>query len=197
MSESFPRQHARTKRFTLGVPRSFRISPDGDRVVFLRTKSGADPLTCLWTLDVPTGKERLVADPRAMGADEETLPAEEKARRERARESHRGIVTYATDRAVQVAVFALSGRVYAVDLTSPDAEPVEVTTHTPAVDPRPGPDGRMVAYVCDGVLRVTGLSGKSWDRILADPGGDKNVTYGLPEFIAAEEMDRKIGRAHV
>ena len=193
MSESFPRQHARTKRFTLGVPRSFRISPDGDRVVFLRTKSGADPLTCLWTLDVPTGKERLVADPRAMGADEETLPAEEKARRERARESHRGIVTYATDRAVQVAVFALSGRVYAVDLTSPDAEPVEVTTHTPAVDPRPGPDGRMVAYVCDGVLRVTGLSGKSWDRILADPGGDKNVTYGLPEFIAAEEMDRNRG----
>jgi dipeptidyl-peptidase-4 len=193
MSESFPRQHARTKRFTLGVPRSFRISPDGDRVVFLRTKSGADPLTCLWTLDVPTGKERLVADPRAMGADEETLPAEEKARRERARESHRGIVTYATDRAVQVAVFALSGRVYAVDLTSPDAEPVEVTTHTPAVDPRPGPDGRMVAYVCDGVLRVTGLSGKSWDRILADPGGDKNVTHGLPEFIAAEEMDRNRG----
>src|SRR5271170_5431101 len=112
MSESFPRQHARTKRFTLGVPRSFRISPDGGRVVFLRTKSGEDPVTCLWVLDVATGKERLVADPRAMGADEEDLPPQEKARRERVRESHGGIVAYATDRAVEVAVFPLSGRVY-------------------------------------------------------------------------------------
>jgi dipeptidyl-peptidase-4 len=84
-----------------------------------------------------------------------------------------------------------------VDLTSPDAEPAEVTTHTPALDPRPSPDGRTVAYVCGGVLRVTGLSGKSWDRILADPGASdkdgKNVTYGLPEFIAGEEMGRTRG----
>ena len=99
MSESFPRQQARTKRFTLGIPRSFRISPDGSRVVFLRTKSGADQVSCLWALDVATGKERLVADPRAMGADEENLPPEEKARRERVREAHGGIVTYAADRA--------------------------------------------------------------------------------------------------
>ena len=193
MSESFPRQQARTQRFALGIPRSFRISPDGSRVVFLRTKSGADQVSCLWTLDVTTGKERLVVDPQAMGADEENLPPEEKARRERVREKHGGIVTYATDRAAGVAVFPLSGRVYAVDLTSPDAEPAAVTTHTPALDPRPAPDGRTVAYVCDGVLRVTGLSGKSWDRILADPEGDENVTYGLPEFIAGEEMDRTRG----
>jgi len=193
MSESFPRQYARTKRFTLGVPRSFRLSPDGSRVIFLRTKSGADVVTCLWALDVVTGKERLIADPRAMGASEGDLPPEERARRERVREAHGGIVTYSTDRAVTVAVFALSGRVYAVDLTNPDAEPAEVTTHTPALDPRPGPDGRLVAYVCEGALRVTGLSGKSWDRGLADPAGEKNVTYGLPEFIAGEEMDRTRG----
>jgi dipeptidyl-peptidase 4 len=203
MSESFPSQQARTKRFTLGVPRSFRVSPDGSRIVFLRTKGGADPVTCLWTLDAATGKERLVADPRAMGVDEENMPPQERARRERVREAHGGIVTYATDRAVEVAVFPLSGRVYSVDLASPDAGPaegggaVEVTTHTPALDPRPSPDGRTVAYVCDGVLRVTGLSGKSWDRILADPGAgnehSKNVTYGLPEFIAGEEMDRTRG----
>src|SRR5882724_5244977 len=64
MTESFPRQEARTRRFTLGVPRSFRISPDGARVAYLRTKGGGDPVTCLWTLDVGTGAERLVADAR-------------------------------------------------------------------------------------------------------------------------------------
>ena len=55
MTESFPRQEARTRRFTLGVPRAFRVSPDGARVVYLRTKDGADPMTCLWVLDVGSG----------------------------------------------------------------------------------------------------------------------------------------------
>ena len=70
MTESFPHQQARTRRFTLGVPRSFRISPDGARVAYLRTKGGGDPVTCLWTLDVETGAERLAADPRTLGGDE-------------------------------------------------------------------------------------------------------------------------------
>src|SRR5271163_3128062 len=123
MTESFPRQEARTRRFTLGVPRAFRISPDGARVAYLRTKGGADPVTCLWVLDVDRGQERLVADPRTVGAHrpgagEEDLPPQERARRERVREQAGGIVAYATDQAVTVAAFALSGHVYAVPLAS-------------------------------------------------------------------------------
>ena len=121
MTESFPRQEARTRRFSLGVPRAFRISPDGTRVVFLRTKSGTDPVTCLWVLDVASGQERLVADPRTLGADEEDLPPQERARRERVREQAGGIVAYATDRDVTVAAFALSGHVYTVPLTGDGA----------------------------------------------------------------------------
>jgi len=100
MTESFPRQEARTRRFTLGVPRAFRVSPDGARVAYLRTKDGTDPVTCLWVLDVEHGQERLVADPRTLGADQEDLPPEERARRERVREQAGGIVAYATDEAV-------------------------------------------------------------------------------------------------
>src|ERR1700722_1626588 len=114
----FPRQEARTKRFSLGVPRAFRISPGGSRVVFLRSKGGTDPVTCLWVLDTATGTERLVADPQILGADDENLPPQERARRERVREQASGIVAYATDSAVEVAAFALSGRVYAVNLAS-------------------------------------------------------------------------------
>ena len=76
MTESFPRQEARTRRFTLGVPRAFRVSPDGARVAYLRTKGGADPVTCLWVLEVGSGQERLVTDPGTLGADEEDLPPE-------------------------------------------------------------------------------------------------------------------------
>jgi dipeptidyl-peptidase 4 len=193
MTESFPRQEARTRRFTLGVPRAFRVSPDGARVVYLRTKGGADPVTCLWVLDTGAGQERLVADPRALGAGEEDLPPQERARRERVREQAGGIVAYATDQAVTVAAFALSGHVYSVPLTG--GGPVrEVVTRTPALDPRPDPAGRQLAYVCDGALRITALAQEgAGDRALADPLGTPEVTFGLPEFIAAEEMGRYRG----
>ncbi len=198
MTDSFPRQEARTRRFSLGVPRSFRISPDGRRVVFLRTTSGTDPVTCLWVLDVISGRERLAADPRTLGpyregTDEDNLPAAERARRERVRESAGGIVAYATDRDVTLAVFALSGQVFKVPLTGDGAPARAVTTLTPALDPRSDPTGRQLAYVCAGALRVTSLDGGGEDVAIADPHGAAGVTFGLPEFIAAEEMDRQRG----
>jgi dipeptidyl-peptidase-4 len=197
MTESFPRQEARTRRFTLGVPRAFRISPDGARVAYLRTQGGSDPVTCLWVLDVGSGQERLVVDPGTLGGDEQNLPAAERARRERVREQAGGIVAYATDAGVTMAAFAWSGRVYATDLTGAGRPPAEVPTHAPALDPRPDPTGRRLAYVSGGALRVTALPGQdedqAGDRVLADPRGAARVTFGLAEFIAAEEMDRHRG----
>ncbi|TDC97662.1 S9 family peptidase [Nonomuraea deserti] len=189
MSESFPRLSARTRRFTLGVPRGFTISPDGGRVVFLRSKSGDDPVTCLWELDTETHVERLIVDPRALHADEEDLPQEERARRERSRESAGGVVAYATDAAVTRACFALSGGLYVADLAGGQAHLLD--TPGAVIDPRLSPDGRHVAYVTGGALRVQDvLSGT--DRALATPESE-TVTYGLAEFIAAEEMDRMRG----
>ncbi len=193
MTESFPRQEARTRRFTLGVARAFRISPDGARVAFLRTQGGSDPVTCLWVLDVGRGPERLVVDPRAMGGDEQDLPPQERARRERVREQAGGIVAYATDADLTMAVFSWSGRVYGVDLTREDAVPYEVPVPAPALDPRPDPTGKRLAYVRAGALRVASLADPAEDRVLADPGGAAHVTFGLAEFIAAEEMDRHRG----
>jgi dipeptidyl-peptidase-4 len=194
MTESFPRQQARTRRFTLGVPRAFQVSADGQRVAFLRSKAGDDPVTCLWELDVATGAERLVADPRALGADEENLPPEERARRERVRETAAGIVAYATDRAGTVAVFALSGQVFQVPLgmpstTGPSPTARLVATKTPALDPRLDPTGTRVAYVHEGALRVVSL-GTGDDHVVAQGEG---VTFGLAEFVAAEEMGRAQG----
>jgi dipeptidyl-peptidase 4 len=189
MADSFPRQQARTRRFTLGAPRAFQISPDGATVVFLRTKGGDDPVTCLWEAATATGAERLVADPRALGADGENLPPAERARRERVRETAAGIVAFATDAAASLAVFALSGHVHAVGLGDPAAVPRLIATHTPALDPRPDPAGRKVAYVHEGALRVADL-GTGDDTVLAAEDG---VTFGLAEFVAAEEMGRSRG----
>ncbi|HTI25106.1 MAG TPA: S9 family peptidase, partial [Kutzneria sp.] len=79
---SFPRQQARTQRFSLGVPRAFTVAPDGSRVLFLRSASGTDRRTGLWSLDVETGQETPLFDPFS---DNEELSPEERARRERSR----------------------------------------------------------------------------------------------------------------
>jgi dipeptidyl-peptidase 4 len=189
MTESFPRQQARTRRFTLGLPRAFHLSPDGQRVVFLRSKSGGDPVTCLWELNLSSGEESLVADPRTLGADDEDLPQEERARRERVRETAAGIVAFSTDRDVTTAVFALSGQVFTVPLGVPGPTARLIGTKTPALDPRVNPSGRLVGYVHEGALRVTNLA-TGEDRVIAREDG---VTFGLADFVAAEEMGRTRG----
>ncbi|GAA0651561.1 prolyl oligopeptidase family serine peptidase [Streptomyces thermocarboxydovorans] len=189
-TNSFPRRHARTQRFTLGAPRSFTVAPDGSRVVFLRSGSGTDRANSLWVLDTEEGTERVAADPRALlGGTEEHLSPEERARRERSREGGAGIVSYATDAAVELASFALSGRLFTAELRAGTAR--ELPAAGPVIDPRPSPDGRHVAYVAGGALRVVGAEGAD-DRALAAPDGD-HVSYGMAEFIAAEEMGRSRG----
>jgi len=190
--DSFPQQQARTRRFTLGAPRAFSISPDGHKVLFLRTKAGDDPVTCLWEADAGTGEERLLADPRALGNDEDNLPAEERARRERVRESAGGIVTYACDKDQTLAVFPLSGQVYAVSLTDPAAQPRLLPTRVPALDPRPDPTGTRIAYVHEGTLRILNLRSET-DTPASPAPQEPSITYGLAEFVAAEEMDRTRG----
>jgi dipeptidyl-peptidase-4 len=187
--EGFPRQVARTRGFSLGLPRSFAVAPDGSRVVFLRAKAGDDPVTCLWVLDPATGQERCVFDPRTHGLEEEgALTEAERARRERVRERSSGVTAFATDRAVRRVVFAVSGRPYVGDLVEGWVE--ELTVPGAVDDPRLDPTGERVAYVVEGALHVRDLAGGN--RVLAGDD-DPDTFWGLPEFVAAEEMRRLRG----
>ena len=79
-TDTYPRQYSRTQRLSLGEPRNITISPDGQSVLFLRSRSGSDPVNCLWHLDVASKKETLIADPLVMlgGSDDQDLPPAEK-----------------------------------------------------------------------------------------------------------------------
>jgi dipeptidyl-peptidase 4 len=195
--DEFPRQLARTRRFTLGVPRAVTISADGGRVLFLRTSGGEDPVSRLWLLDLTEGKgegagEQLLADPTASwNAGSGELPEAERIRRERARELASGIVAYSADDACRTMAFALDGQLWVLDSDQADALPRPVPTAGPVTDPRIDPTGQRVAYVTDGALHVVDL-GTDVSQLLARPEHDE-VTYGLAEHVAAESMHRDRG----
>ncbi|HSK24432.1 MAG TPA: prolyl oligopeptidase family serine peptidase [Egicoccus sp.] len=192
---NFPRQHARTRRFTLGVPRQFRFDPAGRRLLFLRSHGGEDPVTALWELDlgVDTPSERCLVDPRALGEEDPAdLPAAERARRERAREMAGGITSFATDRDARLAAFTLGGRLYTFERT--DETLVEHPSAGPVFDPRPSPDGRRVVYVSGDDLHLLDLVGGPTQPGVTRPlVVEAGIAWGRAEFIAAEEMGRSRG----
>ncbi|QWF76838.1 S9 family peptidase [Amycolatopsis sp. CA-230715] len=188
--DSFLRRQARTQRFTLGAPKNFQVAGDGSRVLFQRAESGTDPRNSLWALDLATGVEKKLVDAAELLPGEEELPAEERARRERARETSGGVVGYAVDDASRIAAFSLSGRLHTVDLVTGETA-VLLDGATGAVDPRPNPTGTHVAYVRDRRLRVVELATGEDRELVTEDGED--VAWGLAEFIAAEEMSRARG----
>ncbi|MGN6607821.1 MAG: DPP IV N-terminal domain-containing protein, partial [Jatrophihabitans sp.] len=193
-SDSFPRLAARTMNFRLGLPKGFAVSPDGQRVVFLRSPSGTERAHALWVYDVAEARERLVADPvELLGAGDEELTVEEQARRERLRVTTSGVVAFSTDDDCTTAAFALSSRLFVADLTGTRGVR-ELATAAPVVDPHLDPTGRRIAYAGDRALHVVDLDTGD-DRALVGPGSDEpeEVVWGLAEFVAAEELDRARG----
>lgn len=185
MSDTFPRQYARTQRLSLGEPRSFTLSPDGSRVIFIRSHSGSDSVNTLWSLDTATGIERELLDPRALNTDLSELTAAELRQRERAREGASGVTSYACNRDITRAVTVLGGSVVIIDLITGDAT-------MPAIEPgvfdvRLSPDGNTISYLRGTSLCVSSLTGD--ERVIASDSNE-TISWGNAEFIAAEEMGR-------
>jgi dipeptidyl-peptidase 4 len=192
VDDTFPRQKARTRNFTLGAPRDFQMAADGSRAVFLRSLAGDDPLTALWVYDVGRDEERLIADPRALlarGTVAERPSNEEQARRERKRETATGIVAYSTDSDTKRATFVLSGKLWISDLRTGASHGFGAPASV--LDPRLDGAGNQVAFVEDRALHVATANGGPARRLVG--GDEEGVTWGLPEFVAAEEMGRYRG----
>ena len=186
---TYPRLAARTQNFRLGAPRSFTIAPDGSRVVFVRSNSGTDTANNLFVYDVATKQEQLVVDPKKLNAGDEELTQEERARRERMRETTSGITSYSTDSSVTKAAFALSGDLYVTDLTS--GHTTNIPVNGSVIDPRISPDGKHVAFIANGGFHVADVHTKAI-KTLATSESD-TVTYGIANFVAAEELERHRG----
>jgi dipeptidyl-peptidase-4 len=190
-TDTFPRQNARTLRFTLGRPRSFNVSPDGSTVLFVRSGSGTDRVGRLWRWTQEEGEVELVNPTDLLAGTDEVLSPEEQARRERAREAAGGIVAYTVDADFSRVAYAVSGRLFLTSIAGA-AETSEIPTAAPVIDPRIDPTGQRIAFVSQRRLQVVDID-QGAPRPLSPPEEDENVIWGLADFIAAEELDRSRG----
>ncbi len=175
---------ARTRNYTLGLPRHAVPMPDGGHVLYLRS-GPRDTKLRLYEYDLAAGTERELAAP---DAEPEHLSAEEKARRERARMTLSGITDFAaSDDGTRVLV--TQADTLAV-VTLPQASVARLPGRG-WIAPRLAPDGRAVAVVRGHDLHVLELA-TGHDTQLTQ-GGTETRTNGLAEFAAAEELDRADG----
>jgi dipeptidyl-peptidase-4 len=190
----FLEQYASTHRFQLGHPTGFRITPDGDAVLFLRSGPRSF-VNDLWVLDVATGQERvLVTAEHILQGAEELLSAEERARRERMRLAARGIVSFDLSPDGRTLLVPLSGRLFLVDRTrigQGGAIRELVSRAGVPIDPRFSPDGRWIAVVRDGDLYVIDVATGRERRLTTRT--HEHIEHGTAEFVAQEEMGRLEG----
>ena len=210
----FPRKKARTLRFSCGAPRSARAIADGSRVLFLRSDGPEDTVTSLWMSAIDENghaSETLLADPRTLlaDADAEDVPAEERARRERAREGGSGIVGYSTDASGNRVTFTINGQLFLTDIAAgvTRAVAIEEDELKPVLNPRISPDGQHVMYTTGTYLVNVDLADTAFDTasgdddceigdaisVVASIPQDGEWKIGLAEFAAGEEMDRYDG----
>lgn len=210
----FPRKKARTLRFSCGAPRAARVIADGSRALFLRSDGPEDTVTSLWMSVIDengNASEMLLADPRTLlaDADAEDVPAEEQARRERAREGGSGIVGYSTDASGNRVTFTINGQLFLTDIAAgvTRAIAIEEDELKPVLNPRISPDGQHVMYTTGTYLVNVDLADTAFDTasgdddceigdtisVVASIPQDGEWKIGLAEFAAGEEMDRYDG----
>ena len=155
--------------------------------------------------------EMLLADPRTLlaDADAEDVPAEERARRERAREGGSGIVGYSTDASGNRVTFTINGQLFLTDIAVgvTRAIAIEEDELKPVLNPRISPDGQHVMYTTGTYLVNVDLADTAFDTAFGDDDceigdaisvvasipQDGEWKIGLAEFAAGEEMDRYDG----
>ncbi len=173
------------------APKNVKISPDGERVGFLRGSADNQLVLDLWSFDLASSDVRQLVASDDITGGVTVLSAEEEARRERQRTAAlKGIVDYSFSPDGNAVLFPLNGDLYLYDLAARLTTEL-VKGEGAEIDPQFSPAGDAVAFVRDGDLYVVDVGSQRETRLTRRDSED--VTNGLAEFIAQEEMDRDTG----
>lgn len=175
----------------MDAPGSAVFDPDGRSVTYLRSRDGS-LVRSLWRHDLVSGERSVLADPLAETTREETLSREDHLWRERTSTSELGITefSWAGDGSEALLLVPMAGRLF---VSESNGKPGlrEIPGISGASGPQLSPDGSSISYTSSGELYLARIRGGAPERLTNDarPG----VFNGLPEFVAAEELDRLAG----
>ncbi len=189
-ADTFLRDYAETRGWSLGRPVLARPTPDGAHVLFLRAEP-RQPRQGLFEFEVATGQTRELLPPERLpaGGDAE-LSAAEKARRERMRVSAGGFTEFQLTRDGAQVLLHPGGRLLVLDRRSGAVTALPTGPGT-LVDPKFSPDGRLVGYVLEHDVYAYDLARRRERAVTR--GGTEEVAHGVAEFVAQEEMGRFSG----
>ncbi len=169
--------------------KTLKVSPDGERVTFLRGRDDNQFQQDLWEYNMKDKTTRRLVDSKKLVPNEE-LSLEEKARRERARTaSLSGIISYSWAPSGKQLLVPIAGDLYLVDVANPDTARKVASGNV--LDPKISPKGRYVSFVRNQNLFVIDLKTGAERQLTQD--GKGTVHNGEAEFIAQEEMDQTTG----
>jgi dipeptidyl-peptidase-4 len=172
------------------MPSRATFTPDAKAVLFLRS-GPRSPKLDLYEFDVASKQTRVLLTPEALlKGTEEQLSPEERARRERMRVTSRGFTDFQISKDDTRILLGLSGKLYVFERDSGKVQEIKTTPGT-VVDHKFSPDGRYVSYVLDHDIYVYDVEQRRELRITE--GGTADVSHGLAEFVAQEEMNRFSG----
>ncbi len=165
-----------------GHPGSLRFLPDGSGVLYVQPRQG-ELAQDLWLYEIEERKGRILVE--AQGQSQPTSLAEQ-LRRERLRQAYVGVTYF--DVAQDTLVVRRGDEMLAGKVRG-DLDAVPALARAEA--PKLFPDGRKVAYVEDGNLKVLDLGSGAVTQLTqeAEPG----LSFGLAEYAAQEELDRGEG----
>ena len=170
--------------------RGAKVSPDGKLLTYLKASPDNQHRLDLWSIAIAGGEPRLLVSGEAVEPAGQALSEEEKARRERLRTADlSGVIEYQWDQKGEQLLIPASGSLFLVDAITGEARKLDAKPG--ALDAKLSPRGEFVSYVRDQNLYVLPLAGGAEQAITTDGGGD--ISYGVAEFVAQEEMDRFTG----
>ncbi len=172
------------------VPRALTLSPDGAFVAYLKPRADDQLRFDLWLQPAGGGEARMAVDSLALSGGTAALSEAELARRERARlAGTRGITEYRWAPDGQSLLVPLDGDVWLAPLDGP---PRRLTQSDDSeVDAKLSPRGTHASWVRGANLFLFDLATGRERRLTPDGGGA--ISWGLPEFVAEEEMKRTTG----
>lgn len=170
-------------------PRALKLSPDGSLVTLLKPRADEKERLDLWAIDTRTGKQRMLVDSKRTGSGA-ALSEAEKMQRERDRSvaGSTGITSYDWSPDGKSILVPVDGDLY---LAALDGNVTRLTdTPDGELNAVVSPKGGFVSFVRGGNLFVQPIGGTEQQ---VTQGANDTVSWGVAEFVAQEEMDRRTG----